>query len=57
MEVSGTGSASAQVEVMKKATQVQEQSIKKVLDSSQEQTQQINSSQKTGMGKSLDLLS
>lgn len=58
MDVSSSSlSASASIEAMKKATQVQEQTITKLLDSAQEQSQQVNSSQKTGMGRSLDLMS
>lgn len=52
---SGTGSASASVEVMKKAMQVQEQQVLKVLEDTQQQSQQINNSQKTGMGRALDI--
>mgnify|MGYP000571798062 CR=1 FL=1 len=56
----GSGSVSAQVEVMKKATEVQEQQVLKVLESANEQSQdlkQANTAQKTGVGNSIDLLS
>lgn len=63
--VSGTGSASAQVEVMKKSTEVQEQQVAKVLQGLEKQTQEIQqtntntqaTAHKTGVGTSLDLLS
>lgn len=56
MEVSSsTNTQSAtQVEVLKKAMDVQEQSIKKVLEGVNEQTQQVTA-QKTGMGTNLNL--
>ncbi len=66
MEVSSTGSTTASLDAMKKATQVQEQAIVKVLDGAQEQSkkieatvqqQNVQTAQKTGMGKSLDLMS
>ncbi|QOY53583.1 hypothetical protein HUE87_06550 [Candidatus Sulfurimonas marisnigri] len=51
---SGTGSASAQVEVLKKATEVQERQILKVLDSANEQSKQVTA-QKTGIGGSINI--
>lgn len=56
----GSGSVSAQVEVMKKATEVQEQQVLKVLESADEQSKdikQVDTAQKTGIGNSIDLLS
>ncbi len=54
---SATNSATASIDAMKKATQVQEQSVLKLLEGAQEQTKNMNTAQKTGMGKSLDLMS
>ncbi len=54
---SASNSATAGIDAMKKATQVQEQSVLKLLQSAQDQSQNINAAQKTGMGKSLDLMS
>jgi len=54
MDVSSTGSVSAQVEVMKKATEVQEQQILKVLESANEQSKQITA-QKTGVGGNINI--
>jgi len=56
MDVSstGSGSASIQVDVMKKATQVQEQQILKVLDSANQQSQEMTA-QKTGVGGHLNI--
>jgi hypothetical protein len=57
MEVSsssGTGSVSAQVEVMKKATEVQEQQVIKILESANDQSKQVTA-QKTGMGNGLNI--
>lgn len=51
---SGTGSVSAQVEVMKKATEVQEQQVLKVLESANEQSKEVTA-QKTGVGKNLNI--
>ena len=51
---SGTGSVSTQVEVMKKATEVQEQQVLKVLESVNEQSKEVTA-QKTGMGKNLNI--
>ncbi|EDZ62703.1 hypothetical protein SMGD1_2690 [Sulfurimonas gotlandica GD1] len=51
---SGSGSVSAQVEVMKKATEVQEQQVLKVLESANEQSKEVTA-QKTGMGKNLNI--
>ncbi|WP_415395751.1 hypothetical protein [Sulfurimonas sp. CS5] len=51
---SGSGSVSAQVEVMKKATEVQEQQILKVLDSANEQSREVTA-QKTGVGKNINI--
>ncbi|MBU1658364.1 hypothetical protein KKG72_04845 [bacterium] len=59
MDVSTSSSAvsSTHVEAMKKAMQVQEQAILKALESAQEQSKQLSSAQKTGMGISLDIKS
>ncbi len=66
MDVSSTGSTTVSLDAMKKATQVQEQAIVKVLDGAQEQSKKMEMSmqqnmqetaQKTGMGQSLDLMS
>jgi hypothetical protein len=51
---SGSGSVSAQVEVMKKATEVQEQQVLKVLESANEQSKEMTA-QKTGVGKNLNI--
>jgi len=51
---SSTGSASVQVDVMKKAQDVQKQQIEKILEGSQEQAQQITA-QKTGVGGNLNI--
>ena len=50
----GSGSASAQVEVIKKSTEAQERQILKVLESANEQSQKI-SAQKTGLGSHLNI--
>ena len=57
MEVSsssGTGSASAQIEVMKKASEVQERQVLKILESSNEQSKAITA-QKTGVGQNINI--
>jgi len=57
MEVSsssGTGSATIQVDVMKKAQDVQEQQVLKVLESATEQSKQTTA-QKTGIGSNINL--
>ena len=46
--------ASAQVEALKKATEVQERQILKVLESASEQSQKV-SAQKTGLGNNLNI--
>ncbi|QOY53306.1 hypothetical protein [Candidatus Sulfurimonas baltica] len=51
---SGTGSSSVQVEVLKKATEVQERQILKVLESANEQSKQVTA-QKTGIGGSINI--
>jgi hypothetical protein len=51
---SQSGSASVQVEVMKKAAEVQERQILKVLESANEQSQQVTA-QKTGIGNSINI--
>ncbi len=51
---SGTGSVSAQVEVMKKAVEVQEKQVLKVLESANEQSKQVTA-QKTGVGNNINL--
>jgi len=57
MEISssqGTGSTSAQVEVIKKATEVQERQILKTLESASEQSKQTTA-QKTGVGNNINI--
>ncbi len=55
MEVSSsTGSTSVQVEVMKKAQDVQEKQIQRILESSQEQSKEVTA-QKTGVGGNLNI--
>jgi predicted RND superfamily exporter protein len=55
MEVSSsTTSANVQVDVMKKAQDVQEKQIMQLLESSQEQAQKVTS-QKTGVGGNLNI--
>jgi len=51
---SSTESANAQVEVIKKAQDVQEKQIVKLLESSQEQTKDM-ASHKTGVGGNLNI--
>ena len=51
---SGTGSATIQVDVMKKAQDVQEQQVLKVLESASEQSKQTTA-QKTGIGSNINL--
>ncbi len=59
MEVSSSNNSagSAQVEAMKKVMDVQKLDILKVLESTQQESQQVNNSQKTGMGRALDIKS
>ena len=57
MDVSSSTSnvqGSTQIEALKKAIDVQEQSVVKVLESANEQSKQVTA-QKTGMGNSLNL--
>ena len=55
MEVSSsTGSTSVQVEVMKKAQDVQEKQMQQILESSQEQSKEVTA-QKTGVGGNLNI--
>ncbi len=49
-----TTSSTPQVEAMKKAMDVQEQQVLKVLDSANEQSKQVTA-QKTGVGNNLNL--
>jgi len=51
---SSTGPVSAQVEVQKKAIDVQEKQIAKVLESASAQSQQTTA-QKTGVGNNINL--
>ena len=56
----GTGSTSVQVDVMKKATEVQEQQVLKVLEGVEKDSkdaQQQVVAQKTGVGNSVDIMS
>jgi hypothetical protein len=57
MEVSssnGTGSVSAQVEVIKKSTEIQEQQVLKILESAS-QLSQDTTAQKTGVGRNINI--
>ena len=57
---SGTGSTSVQVDVIKKATEVQEQQVLKVLEGIEKESkdaQQQVVAQKTGVGNSVDIMS
>jgi len=55
MEVSSsTGSASVQVDVMKKAQDVQEKQIEQVLEASKKETENMTA-QKTGVGGNLNI--
>lgn len=58
MEVSSstgsTAQSSAPIEALKKAEEVQERAITKVLESANEQSQQV-AAQKTGVGNSINL--
>ncbi len=55
MNVSSTTAQSTpQIEAMKKATDVQEQQILKVLESANEQSQKVTA-QKTGLGNNLNI--
>jgi NADH:ubiquinone oxidoreductase subunit E len=56
MEVSSKNNSvsNTQVEAIKKATQVQEQQVLKVLESVQEQSKEVTA-QKTGMGNNLNI--
>lgn len=62
MEVSSSTTSNAEIipkDPIKRAIEVQEQAVTKVLQGLEEQSQQIQTTnaQKTGLGKSLDLLS
>ncbi|MCX6076689.1 MAG: hypothetical protein NTW78_07365 [Campylobacterales bacterium] len=50
----GSVNSSTQVEALKKAMDVQEKSVLKVLDSANEQAKQVTA-QKTGVGNNLNL--
>ena len=50
----GTGSVSAQVEVIKKATEIQEQQVLKVLESASELSKETTA-QKTGVGRNINI--
>lgn len=49
-----TNAGSTQINVMKKAMKVQEQNVLKVLESAQQQSQQM-AAQKTGIGGNLNI--
>ena len=51
---SGTNAGSVQIEAMKKATEVQERQVLKVLEGVNEQSQQI-AAQKTGVGNNINI--
>lgn len=58
--VSGTSSTSVSVEAMKKAMDVQENQVTRILEGATQQSQNVqqqqpDTSQKTGMGKDIDL--
>jgi hypothetical protein len=59
MSVSSTSSASTaqniQIDVMKKAQDVQAQQVLKVLESANEQSQQV-AAQKTGIGQNINIM-
>lgn len=62
MDVSSSTSAPAETgkDPMKKALEVQEQQVLKILQGLEEQSkdmQQINTAQKTGVGNSIDIIS
>lgn len=50
----GSSAAAGQVDIMKKAQDVQAQQILKVLESAQEQSQEMTA-QKTGIGKNINI--
>lgn len=54
MDVSSTAPAGTQVDVMKKAQDVQEQQVLKTLEAATEQSKQVTA-QKTGMGNNINL--
>ncbi len=55
MEISSSGTkADVQIDVMKKAQDVQEKQIMKVLESAQEQAKEVTA-QKTGVGGNLNI--
>ena len=54
MDVSSTGTSAVQVDVMKKAQDVQAQQVLKVLEGASEQSKQVTA-QKTGMGSNLNI--
>ena len=51
---SGSASSSVQVEAMKKATEVQERQVLKILEGATEQSQKA-AAQKTGLGTNLNI--
>ena len=51
---SGTNSGSVQVEALKKATEVQERQVLKVLEAATEQSKQVTA-QKTGVGSNINI--
>jgi len=54
MDVSSTASTAIQIDVMKKAQDVQEQQVLKVLESATEQSKQVTA-QKTGVGSNINI--
>ena len=50
----GTGSVSTQVEVMKKAQEVQEKQVLKVLEAATEQSKEVTA-HKTGVGRNINI--
>ena len=51
---SGTNAGSVQVEALKKATEVQERQVLKVLEDASEQSKQVTA-QKTGVGQNINI--
>ncbi len=51
---SGNTTISPSIEAMKKATEVQEQQVVKILEGASEQSKQVTA-QKTGMGNSINI--
>lgn len=50
----GSTSTSSQVEVVKKATEIQEQQVLKVIEKANEESKEV-AAQKTGMGRNINI--